>query len=225
MGLFDAIEQLATGMAPITPVGGLKKSQDSPPKSGEFDPPRSKNTPGRQEGSKRTQSKHPAPQPKPERLTFLHPCPICYGRLFVAGRGGGFFCTTCQPGIEGQPVEAAGRMSKRTQADCELVPVNYDLPEALQGDKKPDPVTDQQRKYFRAAWPWIKENKAQLLAAGWTMAALVGRSKFRWPYGQWGLAWLPVWTREQVLVTINDKGAIAFTFRYCEKTITQTAKP
>ncbi len=47
-------------------------------------------------------------KPRPERLKFLKPCPICRGKEFTHGKNNGFFCNTCQPGIEGTPVIAAG---------------------------------------------------------------------------------------------------------------------
>ncbi len=46
--------------------------------------------------------------PNPEKLKFLKPCPICGGRDFIHGHEGGFFCISCQPGIEGLPVLALG---------------------------------------------------------------------------------------------------------------------
>ncbi|HHD64639.1 MAG TPA: hypothetical protein ENK96_09825 [Desulfobulbaceae bacterium] len=46
--------------------------------------------------------------PKPEQLKFLKPCPICGGCDFIHGHEGGFFCISCQPGIEGLPVRALG---------------------------------------------------------------------------------------------------------------------
>jgi hypothetical protein len=56
------------------------------------------------------------------------------------------------------------------------------------------------------------------------MAALVRRSKFRWPYGPWGFAWLPVWSKPGVVVTINRQGGIQFEYQSNGRTIRQTAK-
>ncbi|MGE4401822.1 MAG: hypothetical protein AB7F61_09055 [Desulfobulbus sp.] len=143
----------------------------------------------------------------------------------MAGSGGGFFCTTCQPGIEGHPVEATGQTTRKARPALEPMPaVDHNHLGLAVTDPQPELVTAQQREFFRVAWPWIKENKAQLIQAGWTMTALVARSKFRWPCGRWGLAWFPVWKREQLQVTINDRGSIVFTFRYCGKAVTQTVK-
>jgi hypothetical protein len=226
MRLSDAIDQLAQGTAPNLPPEARHNrpffihevSKNTKTRKQEAPCPKKKEQPRRQT--------RPRTMPKPERLAFLHPCPICSGRSFVAGNGGGFFCTTCQPGIEGHPVEATGKTTRKARPALEPMPAmdhNHLILAAT--DPQPEQVTAQQREFFQAAWPWIKENKAQLTRSGWTMAALVSRSKFRWPCGRWGLAWLPVWKREQLQVTINDRGSIVFTFRYCGKIATQTAKP
>ena len=225
MRLSEAIEQLAQENAPILPTDNRENRLIFAPKGDKSTQPEGKNTSCPKSNSPKEKLNRLYQQPKPERLSLLKPCPICSGRLFVAGQGGGFFCTTCQPGIEGHPVEATGKGTWKIPADRELIPVNYNLLGPLQSDPQPEQVTEQQRRYFQEAWPWIKGNKAQLLKSGWTMATLVGRSKFKWPYGRWGLAWLPVWTRDRLQVTISDKGAIVFTFHYCGKTVQQTANP
>nr|WP_320010108.1 hypothetical protein [uncultured Desulfobulbus sp.] len=222
MRFSDAIEQLAQGNAPILPTENRQNCLNFAPKGKNTTQPGGKNTPGPKNNRPKDRRNRQRRPPKPERLAFLQPCPLCFGRSFVVGNGGGFFCTTCQPGIEGHPVEAAGQASKTGRGS---MPVNSRFGHLLPADQQPEQVTEQQRRYFQEAWPWIKENKAQLLKSGWTLAALVGRSKFKWPYGRWGLAWLPVWTRDQLQVTISDKGAIVFTFRYCGKTVQQTANP
>ncbi|MGD9949323.1 MAG: hypothetical protein AB7U29_12715 [Desulfobulbus sp.] len=160
---------------------------------------------------------------KPERLSFLAPCPVCRGRAFLHIDGGGFACRTCQPGLFGYPVEAAGEDRPIPAADIDLLPVGDHHDTGTTISALNDEPTEQQRANFAAAWPWIKENKAALLAAGWTMAALVGRSKFRWPVGPWGVAWLPVWTRPGVVVSVDQRGALAFVFSSGGRTITQKA--
>ncbi len=56
------------------------------------------------------------------------------------------------------------------------------------------------------------------------MAALVRRSRYRWPYGPWGLAWLPVWSQPGVVVTLGRNGEIVFTYQANGRTINQAAK-
>lgn len=226
MRLQDAIDQLAQGNAPILPQEARQNSPIFTTGGGKNTQTGEQRVPGHKKTVQpRKQTRHTG-TPKPERLAFLHPCPLCSGRSFVAGTGGGFFCTTCQPGIEGHLVEATGQATRKARPTLEPMPaVDHNHHGHAPTDPQPEQVTAQQREFFRAAWPWIKENKAQLIRSGWTMAALVARSKFRWPCGRWGIAWITVWKREQLQVTINDRGFIVFTFRYCGKTVIQTAKP
>ena len=160
---------------------------------------------------------------KPERLSFLSPCPVCRGRAFLHIDGGGFVCRTCQPGLFGHPVEAAGpdRPTRAKDADLLLAGDHHETAATIPAAN--DEPTEQQRAHFAAAWPWIKENKPALLAAGWTMAALVRRARYRWPYGPWGVAWLPVWSKPGVAVSIGRRGEIAFVFSSGGRTITQAA--
>jgi hypothetical protein len=159
---------------------------------------------------------------KPEPLSFLAPCPVCHGRAFLNIDGGGFVCRTCTPGLFGYPAEAAGPDRPGLPADVDLLPAG----DSHETGATPQPTgsnpTEEQRSHFSAAWPWIKENKAELLAAGWTLASLVRRSKFRWPYGLWGVAWLPVWSKPGVVVALGPKGEITFTFSSGGRTITQS---
>lgn len=160
---------------------------------------------------------------RPERLSFLAPCPICHGRAFLHIDGGGFFCRTCQPGFFGHPVEAAGPDRPAPPPDIDLHTAR-DYHEMAAAMSTPnDEPTEQQRAHFAAAWPWIKENKTALLAAGWTMAALVRRARYRWPYGPWGVAWLPAWSIPGAAVSVGRRGGIVFVFSSGGRTITQTA--
>ena len=162
---------------------------------------------------------------KPERLSFLNPCPLCHGRAFLHLDRGGFVCRTCHPGLFGHPVEAAGLDRPAPTPDADLL-LAGDNPETATSDPAPNAEpTQQQRAHFTAAWPWIKEHKGALLAADWTMAALVRRAKCRWPYGHWGVAWLPLWSKQDLVVTIGRRGGIVFTFPSSGRMITQTAYP
>jgi len=160
---------------------------------------------------------------KPERLSFLSPCPVCHGRAFLHIDGGGFVCRTCQPGLFGHPVEATGPDRPTPGTDVDLFPAGADFDTAATMPAPNDEPTEQQRAHLAAAWPWIKENKTALLAAGWTMAALVRRARYRWPYGPWGVAWLPVWSIPGVAVSVGRRGEITFVFSSGGRTITQAA--
>lgn len=192
MGLFDAIEQLAKD-----------------PSAGSIPVPQ----PIEQEkGTAAARERHHRRNNKPERLSFLQPCPICHGRSFTHITSGGFACQTCQPGRFGDRVEAAGPELQTTN-ELELSSVQ---------DPPGEQHTFQQRIYFDAAWPWIKQNLPRLLAAGWTRAALLRRSKYRWPYGTWGAAWLPPWAKDEVIVSLGARGEIVFSYPSGERTISQT---
>ena len=85
----------------------------------------------------------------------------------------------------------------------------------------------EQKKYFQAAFPWLMAHLTELQAVGWTRPELFRRGKCRWPSGNWGLAWLPVWVKHELKVDFNEKtGAIRFIFTDIHgKKITQTAYP
>ena len=153
-----------------------------------------------------------------EKLSFLRPCPVCRGRSFTFGLNGGFFCRTCTPGVEGQPVEATGpdRDERTTERDPDLLTTIHVRNTERQAEAK---------LYFAAAWPWIREHLPDLLAAGWTRAGLLRRGKHRHPYGNWGVAWLPIWIEPSLSATIGLNGSILFRFLSKEQTIQQTASP
>lgn len=158
-----------------------------------------------------------------EILSFLRPCPLCDGRNFVLGSHGGFFCTGCQPGIPGQPIEAAG-------PDREKIDLNLDFqaaggPGSSPGRSDSHQITDQERENFKAAWPWIKERLPDLLTAGWSRAALLRRGKHRHPSGNWGVAWLSVWKQPSLTVMIAHNGSIVFLFLSNGRTTRQTSHP
>lgn len=240
MGLFDTIERLSVAdehpvnsrpqaqLLPQPPAGGdtavkelvsdhVEKSEQTATESG---PDIWRPSPAALDERRRILAR------PPERLSFLTPCPVCHSRAFLNIDGGGFVCRICTPGLFGYPVEAAGPDRPPVDGqdiELSLASNHHDIAAA------PQPVgygpTEDQRAHFAVAWPWVKENKAALLAAGWTMAALVRRTNFHWPYGPWGVAWLPVWSKPGVVVTIGRRGAISFTFPSSGRTITQTSQP
>lgn len=160
---------------------------------------------------------------KAEKLSFLRPCPLCAGRNFVLGSQGGFFCAVCQPGMPGQPVEATGRGREKTDLNpaCQMIG-GFD---ATPGRSDTHLIAGQERENFMAAWPWIKERMPDLLAGGWSRAALLRRGRFRHPSGNWGVAWLSVWKQPSLTVTIGHNGSINFHFLSNGRTIRQTSHP
>lgn len=160
---------------------------------------------------------------KSEKLSFLKPCPICAGRNFVLGAQGGFFCAVCQPEIPGQPVEATGPDREKTDLNLDFQTIGGI--EATPGRNDTHLIAGQERENFMAAWPWIKERMPDLLAGGWSRAALLRRGKFRHPSGNWGVAWLSVWKQPALTVTIGNNGSIIFHFLSNDRTIRQKSNP
>jgi len=142
------------------------------------------------------------PHAKPEKLSFLKPCLLCGGRNFIYATAGGFFCEVCNPEIPGKPVEATGQNRQVT-----------------------DQINSQKKESFAVAWPWIRERLPILLAATWSRSALLRRGKHHHPCGAWGVAWLSVWRKPSLTVTIGAHGEIVFKYQSCGRSITQTAFP
>ncbi|MDD2464113.1 MAG: hypothetical protein PHI97_08950 [Desulfobulbus sp.] len=235
MALFDAIERLNT--AEEQSANNQPRVQLLPrPSSRATTLPRITTEDERQDGAKESELDIWKPSPeeveerrrilnrKPERLSFLAPCPVCRGRSFLHIEGGGFACRSCAPGLFGYPVEATGPDRQEPSLDAEFIPSGEGNETSAITQPARIPPNEEQLANFAAAWPWIKENKAALLAAGWTIAALVRRSKFRWPAGPWGLAWLPVWIKPGLVVTIGRRGGIVFTFQSSGRIIQQEAR-
>lgn len=213
MGFFDTIDRLKSTETKLRPI--IITDQDSQEDE-------KKRQTGPFQVKKKTNS-------KPERLSFLRPCPLCDGKKFVYGNAGGFFCLVCQPGIMGVPVEAGGADRQKPDPDA-VIQVDAekhgkDEPGGFQnqGTSRNTPSV-QIQSHFKAAWPWIRSKLPELLAARWTRAALFQRSKYRYPTG-WGIAWFSIWNQDALVVTTGKNGEIFFTFQSCGRTITQTARP
>jgi hypothetical protein len=156
---------------------------------------------------------------RPEKLSFLRPCPICHGRNFIYGAAGGFFCVVCQPGIQGQPVEATG--PERPQAEQKREGQGGDFSSSASWIER-EKISDQDLENFTAAWPILKEIMPALIAAGWSRAALLCRRRHR---GSRGIAWFPVWRKPGLSVDIGQHGELVFTFPSGNQEIRQTAWP
>jgi len=232
MGLFDAIERLnTTEEQPLSPRPRVQRlprpvtiatlPQKKPPKDHKQPDTRDHDswTPSPEDIEERRRILNR----KPEPLSFLAPCPVCHGRAFLHIDGGGFVCRACTPGLFGYPVEATGPEQQEQPQDIDLLTAkeNEHAPATL--DTGRNHPTEEQLAHFAAAWPWIKENKASLMESGWTMSALVRRSRLRWPCGLWGIAWLSVWSKPGVVVSIGRRGEIVFVFSSGGRTVTQTA--
>jgi hypothetical protein len=70
------------------------------------------------------------------------------------------------------------------------------------------------------ALEWLREHKNVLRLAGWTAPELYRLDKSR------GLAWVSLWDKESLEVSIKEDGVIVFQFQSAtNQTITQTARP
>jgi hypothetical protein len=94
MGLFDQINRAVNSDEPPILAGQDEKHSSSLQPEGQ--------------AQERKVKADRGPATRPEKLKFLKPCSICFGREFIHRENGGFFCTNCQPGIEGHPVIALG---------------------------------------------------------------------------------------------------------------------
>lgn len=160
---------------------------------------------------------------KPEKLKFLKPCPLCEGRDFVCTKTGGFFCIQCKPGAIGTPVIAEGSWDlPGTSSSSELEPDNNQ--EDSKEESRPTQM-DIHGLYFKAAFPWIMNHLAELQKVGWTRPTLFRRGKYKWPIGNWGIAWMNIWNKSNLEIQIRPNGTLAFTFSSSGKRIIQTAAP
>ena len=155
-----------------------------------------------------------------EELSFLRPCPTCQSRHFTYGKNGGFFCNTCQPGIAGSPAYATGHDRLNVYA-VETTTTQSPVQNVSAQIRK----TNQKAECFKIGFPWILAHLEELLAVGWTKPELFRRSRHRWCVGNWGLAWVNTWTRPGVIIAIEEKGRVSFTFKSGSSTITQAAYP
>lgn len=81
-------------------------------------------------------------------------------------------------------------------------------------------------KAYKASRPWILDHLEELQAKGWTRRSLFKAGRFAYPFGDWGVAWGKVWLRPGVEVSIEDDGAIAWTWlEALDRRVTQRAYP
>lgn len=120
-----------------------------------------------------------------------------------------------------------------------VVSHNRDTPDPREADTEPEsPLAEEHssrnsrnrrkgpgEENFKVAWQWIRDNQDLLIAMGWTKAELFRRGRFRCPLGRWGVAWLDVWSKEGLSVSIGARGQIVFKFSSNNRMIQQSAYP
>jgi len=138
---------------------------------------------------------------------LLKLCCICGGVDFIHGHKGGFFCCECQPDAHpGERVKAGGRIATRAGNDSN----DGNTPKGL---AKKDTIPAN-------AVEWLRKHRAELKAAGWKPAEIYRRNRSR------GIAWLFLWGKRDVQVTMQHDGSIAFSFTdTLGRVIRQVARP
>ncbi len=145
-----------------------------------------------------------------------------------------------QQGQQGHLIEGApGAPRGRDAAGAQKQDVSYNKNSALKASAPGAPgapaknikfekkITPAMLRSWRIARPWLLAHLMELQAAGWTRAKLFrAGGRLRFPFGPWGIAFLPVWTKPGVQIEIEDAGAIRWTWVDATgKTITQAARP
>ena len=98
-------------------------------------------------------------------------------------------------------------------------------PRRLARPKKSTPTPEMVRA-FKTGRSWILARLDELLAAGWTRAGLFRAGRFRYPCGEWGLAWTSAWTRPNLAgVSLVEGGIVDFEFRETDRMVRQTVAP
>jgi hypothetical protein len=146
----------------------------------------------------------------------LKHCPLCNGHEFTHGNQGGYFCTTCQPGSEGEPILASG---KRSVTYLKGHYSGLSMPEDNHSALARTP-RGKASSSFNAAHKWILQHKQELLGAGWSPSELYRRNKSR------GISLLSIWDKPGVDMNVGRNGEIVFHFKNTTgKNIQQTVFP
>jgi len=91
--------------------------------------------------------------------------------------------------------------------------------------KKSTPTPEMVRSY-KAGRSWILAHLNELLAAGWTRTGLFRAGRYRYPCGEWGLAWASAWTNPILGgVAMAEDGTAVFEFRETGRVVRQTVQP
>ncbi|EFL50929.1 zinc finger CHC2-family protein [Solidesulfovibrio fructosivorans JJ]] len=87
------------------------------------------------------------------------------------------------------------------------------------------PTPDMVRAY-KAGRRWILPHLDELLAHGWTRPGLFRAGRFRYPCGEWGLAWASAWINTLLGgVTMAEDGTVVFELNETGRVVRQTARP
>ena len=140
---------------------------------------------------------------------------VMVGNLLMEKKAG-FSVMHANPMLIGLPVRALGhRMAQCLPKKNQPKTVNKIRPNREELAKD----------CFTVGFPWIMEHLGELSAAGWTRPELFRRAKHRWCTGNWGVAWLSIWRRPDLVIEIKPAGSVLFTFPSGGRIVTQSAYP
>jgi hypothetical protein len=95
----------------------------------------------------------------------------------------------------------------------------------LSRPRKSKPTPDMVRAY-KAGRRWILAHLDGLLARGWTRPGLFRAGRFRYPCGEWGLAWTSTWGNPRLGgVDMAEDGTVVFELHETGRVVRQTARP
>lgn len=79
---------------------------------------------------------------------------------------------------------------------------------------------------YKSGRVWILVHLDELLAAGWTRQGLFRAGRFRYPCGEWGLAWASLWINPILGGVAMDKdGTVVFELHEAGRVVRQTSRP
>lgn len=79
---------------------------------------------------------------------------------------------------------------------------------------------------YKSGRDWILDRLDDLLSRGWTRRTLFAAGKFRYPVGNWGLAWCTNWHNPSVAsVGIRQDGTVEWVIREGGRDVIQTSRP
>ncbi len=90
--------------------------------------------------------------------------------------------------------------------------------------KRSIPIPERARQAHIIGAAWCTEHKEQLAAAGWHGSDLFRRGRFRYPLGNWGLAYSSAWLQPDVKAAILPDGSVAFQWQSGTRQIVQTER-
>lgn len=79
---------------------------------------------------------------------------------------------------------------------------------------------------YKAGRRWILAHLDGLLAHGWTRPGLFRAGRFRYPCGEWGLAWASAWTNPILGgVSMAEDGTVVFELHEVGRVVRQSSRP